>query len=248
MHGDKDSGAIWLFLWLLDKMTIINHEIGEGKVLGGKPIKFEEIKDHLPIHRITYQRWLKILREGGYIQTTRTPYGLVIIVNKAFKVFGQKTKEKRDDTGKLHLSENGENRLQADPATSLHARPATSNKTIQRQDSNKKKSIKEKRFSTLEEITPEVVEEVANQYRVPVSFVEIQLDKMRNWLEAKGKRYKNYKAGLRNWVVNDPNYSKSKIQISKPMPEYIMTPKEREDGRKQIEKIRKEKFGESQTA
>ena len=195
MHGDKDSGAIWLFLWLLDKMTIIDHEKGEGKVLGGKPIKFEDIEPSLKIHRVTYQRWLNILREGGYIQTTRTPYGLLIIVNKAFKVFGQKSDPERDVAPTLHLSENGKTPSQAYPATSLHARPATSNKTIQRQDSNKEKNLIKK------EISQEDLEEISEKYRVPIAFVALQKEKMENWQKAKGKIYKDKKAALRNWVI-----------------------------------------------
>lgn len=112
MHGDKDSGTIWLFLWLLDKMTIIDHEIGEGKVLGGKPVKFEDVKKTLSMSRRTYQTWLNILREGNYITTKRTPYGLIITIHKAFKVFGQKSDvkqtthhSKRDVSLTAHLSQ-----------------------------------------------------------------------------------------------------------------------------------------------
>lgn len=95
MGGDKGIGTVWLFLWLLDKMTIIDHEIGEGKVLGGKPISYEEIEKDLGISRRTYARWINILRDGKYITTKRTPYGIIFIVHKAFKVFNQKTGEKQ---------------------------------------------------------------------------------------------------------------------------------------------------------
>lgn len=91
MGGDKGSGAVWLFLWLLDKMTIIDEEKGEGKVLGGRPVKFEEIEKELGISRTTYVEWTKLLRQSNYIKTTRTPYGLAFVVYKAFKVFGQKS-------------------------------------------------------------------------------------------------------------------------------------------------------------
>lgn len=90
MGGDRDMGTIWLFLWLLDKMTIIDHEKGEGKVLGGKPVRFDEVQKDLMISRRTYARWIEMLRNGGYIETVRTPYGLCITVYKAFKVFGQR--------------------------------------------------------------------------------------------------------------------------------------------------------------
>lgn len=94
MGGDRNVGTIWLFMWLLDKMTIINDEIGEGKVLGGKPIKYEEVKEDLGMSRRTYIRWIEMLRDGGYIKTDRTPYGLKITVFKAFKVFNQRSASK----------------------------------------------------------------------------------------------------------------------------------------------------------
>lgn len=90
-HVEKISEAIWLFLWLLDKMTIINHETGVGKVLGGKPVKFEEVVADLGISMRTYRRWVKMLEIGGYISTTRTPYGLCFEVFNSFKVFGQRS-------------------------------------------------------------------------------------------------------------------------------------------------------------
>lgn len=93
--SQKDTGSIWLFLWFLDKMTIIDHEKGTGKVLGGKPILFDEVAADLEISRATYKRWLALLRDAGYIDTIRTPKGLSVCVNKAFKVFGQKTEDER---------------------------------------------------------------------------------------------------------------------------------------------------------
>lgn len=93
MGGDRGIGTVWLFLWFLDKMTLIDHDKGEGKVLGGKPITYEEVKEDLGISLATYKRWLVMLRKGGYISTLRTPHGLVITVYKAFKVFGRRVKE-----------------------------------------------------------------------------------------------------------------------------------------------------------
>lgn len=89
-HVNAIAEAIWLFLWFLDKMTIINHETGEGKVLGGKPIKFDEVEKELGVSRRTYERWVEILRAGEYIETIRTPYGLSITVKKAKKHFGKR--------------------------------------------------------------------------------------------------------------------------------------------------------------
>ncbi len=101
MKGEK-SGMIWLFLWCLDKMTIIDHEKGEGKVLGGKPIVYQEdIAETLLISERTYNRWISGLRKAGYIKTTRTPRGLSITVFKAFKVFGKNAGGKKSDTPQM---------------------------------------------------------------------------------------------------------------------------------------------------
>lgn len=83
-HIQNMGEAVWLYLWLLDKMTSIN-ENGVGKILGGKPIKYDDINIDLGIHRNTYTLWLNRLRDTGYINTLRTPHGLVVVVNKAQK-------------------------------------------------------------------------------------------------------------------------------------------------------------------
>lgn len=83
-HFQNMGLAIWLFIWFIDKMTKIDND-GNGRVLGGKPITYEEIKDHFDISRRTYNRWVDALRDNGYISTTRTPHGLQIVVHKAKK-------------------------------------------------------------------------------------------------------------------------------------------------------------------
>lgn len=76
--------AVWLYMWLLDKITSVN-ENGEGKVLGGKPITHLDFKVEVGVHKNTYSRYLIRLRDNGYINTVRTPRGMVIVVNKAKK-------------------------------------------------------------------------------------------------------------------------------------------------------------------
>ncbi len=87
-HREAMKESIWLFMWLLDKMTSITEE-GIGRVLGGKPIVFKEIEAELGISKRTYVDWLNNLRKHRYINTIRTPAGLVITVNKARKTFGR---------------------------------------------------------------------------------------------------------------------------------------------------------------
>ncbi|MEO0289595.1 MAG: helix-turn-helix domain-containing protein [candidate division WOR-3 bacterium] len=60
-----------------------------------------------------------------------------------------------------------------------------------------------KLYSSLKDIKDQDLEEIAHKYRVSVAFVKLALEKMTNWLEAKGKRYKNYKRALMNWVLSE---------------------------------------------
>jgi DNA-binding Lrp family transcriptional regulator len=102
-HIENMDAAVWLYLWLLDKMTSVN-ENGVGKVLGGQPITYSLINAELGLSERTYQRWVSKLRETGYIKTIRTPYGLVITVNKAEKIFSSKRTAKSGVSKKLSVT------------------------------------------------------------------------------------------------------------------------------------------------
>ena len=87
-HHEKMGNAIWLYMWLIDKVTKIDDE-GLGWVLGGKPLQIEEIK-HIP--RRSCQRYISILKKNQYITVTRTMRGVIIKVTKAKKSFGRQTR------------------------------------------------------------------------------------------------------------------------------------------------------------
>jgi hypothetical protein len=55
-HRKAMGESVWLFMWLLDKITSISDE-QIGKVLGGKPIKYEEVNNDLDITERTYRRF-----------------------------------------------------------------------------------------------------------------------------------------------------------------------------------------------
>ena len=94
-HVVAMDAAVWLYLWFLDKMTSVSEE-GIGKILGGKPIKWDEdVRPELGISERSYRRWVNRLRKHGYINTLRAPRGLIITVNKACKVFGQQSMKKK---------------------------------------------------------------------------------------------------------------------------------------------------------
>jgi hypothetical protein len=61
--------------------------------------------------------------------------------------------------------------------------------------------VKEK--SKLEDLTDDVISEIAETYKVSVGFVTLQREKLKNYCSSKGKVYKDYKAALRNFVLSD---------------------------------------------
>ena len=61
----------------------------------------------------------------------------------------------------------------------------------------------QKKGASIKNLKEEDLIDISKKYNVPLAFVMSKLDDMQNWLEAKGKRYKNYKAALSNWVKKD---------------------------------------------
>jgi hypothetical protein len=110
-HRKAMGEAVWLFMFFLDKMTSIDDK-GVGKILGGKPIKFQHISEELGISERTYSRWISCLKKYGYIGVRRTPYGLVITLNKAKKRYAKSGGYKPSDTPKVagKISQSGGNK------------------------------------------------------------------------------------------------------------------------------------------
>lgn len=101
-HVRAMGAAIWEYIWCLDKMTSINEE-GTGKVLGGKPIKIDEIADDLGRHRSNVQKNLRRLVVQRYLNIKRQKYGLSIEINKAFKKFRKSVDNSNRDIPKTHI-------------------------------------------------------------------------------------------------------------------------------------------------
>lgn len=119
--------AVWLYMWLIDKMTSIDEE-GIGKVLGGKPVKYEDVEAELGISQDTYTRWIDKLVKHPYIEAIRTPYGISYRVYKAYKHFGKRVRKNAEsnsaETRNL-LRENAESN-KTGPVTETVDTPATS--------------------------------------------------------------------------------------------------------------------------
>lgn len=90
-HRKKMGTAVWEFMWCLDKITKIDED-QIGWVLGGKPINLLDIKEDIGITEPKISKNLNKLQKEGYLKLKRTPYGLIISVNKAKKRFNQKVK------------------------------------------------------------------------------------------------------------------------------------------------------------
>jgi hypothetical protein len=60
-----------------------------------------------------------------------------------------------------------------------------------------------KSFGKKSDITDSVLEEISQNYEIPIEFVKDCWDSAQNWCEAKGKIQKNYRAFLSNWVKRE---------------------------------------------
>lgn len=58
-------------------------------------------------------------------------------------------------------------------------------------------------YSKLDGLTEVDLVDISERYRIPLPFVESKYDDLRNWCEATGKKYKDYRAALINWVKKD---------------------------------------------
>jgi hypothetical protein len=98
-HRDRMGSAVWEFLWCLDRVT--REKDGVGLVLGGKPVKIQEIVDGCRgSDPETVRLHLKILDDRKYIRRRRTPYGYSIEVLNSRK-FGIWRTEKPQNTDSL---------------------------------------------------------------------------------------------------------------------------------------------------
>jgi DNA-binding PadR family transcriptional regulator len=161
-HYEKIGESLWEFLWLIDRMTKIN-SAGIGIVLGGKPIKWHEFGFG---NRKSIYRHLKQLQSNGYIEIKRAPYGLIVTINKAKKIFGQQfleeqkfNKTKRDVSKMSHPDGTKMDKRSAENVPSLDKNvPSNKDKTV---DKTVDKNI------LLQKIAKDPSEEIKRYKRLP---------------------------------------------------------------------------------
>jgi len=95
------GGPVFLFGYLVNKTTRENcgNDGKLGIVLGGKPIRDDEIAKHYDINRKTVARFREILIKEKYIDCQRTPYGYRYTVRKSkkFGIWSEKKQPERSD-------------------------------------------------------------------------------------------------------------------------------------------------------
>ncbi|HKW87572.1 MAG TPA: hypothetical protein VJN21_02330 [Candidatus Acidoferrales bacterium] len=82
-HYARMGQAVWLYGWLVLRET--RERGGIGFVLGGRPVSYREIEEETGFSRKSLERWMQILRRGGYIETTTAPAGIIVRIQKAKK-------------------------------------------------------------------------------------------------------------------------------------------------------------------
>lgn len=59
------------------------------------------------------------------------------------------------------------------------------------------------KYSSLKSIEEKDLLEISEKYKVSLGFVKLKFETLKNYCESKGRRYKNYKSALRNFVLGD---------------------------------------------
>ncbi|HEX5430149.1 MAG TPA: hypothetical protein VFX17_03695 [Patescibacteria group bacterium] len=88
MQVNQKTSCIWVYLWLIDKITNIDKETQLGMVLGGRSLNYNQIAPELHHNIKTMRQIIRRLYSEGYIYLKRMPRGQIIAVIKAKKSFG----------------------------------------------------------------------------------------------------------------------------------------------------------------
>ena len=82
-------------------------------------------------------------------------------------------------------------------------RQLTTNKNDKKDNNEKKEGERERKISTTKFLEDKDIEEIANELSVSVKSVKWVYEKIKDYEVEKGKKYRDYKATLRNWIRRD---------------------------------------------
>lgn len=152
-------------------------------------------------HKRTLSSAIKGLIDKKLIEI-RTEDGEILNTAQKRQVAGRQHK---DFYYRLPLKKHGTKSIPRHGAKGVprHGLKSSYNKTNSyKTNSLQKNIIKRGKYSSLKNILEEDLVEIAAKYGVPLAFVKLQLEALINYCEAHGRRYKNYKAALRNFVIS----------------------------------------------
>lgn len=207
-HWENMGIAVWLYLWLIDKITSISEQ-GVGLVLGGKPITHEDlVADGLELPSSTYHRYVATLRNAGYISTKRTTNGLIIKVLKSKKRITRIDKSQPEITKqKSDLSKMGPDlskviNLKAENDKSIYN---VLDSAVDSAMTLHKEIDKEKNIFQIK--NPDVLTHALRnlQKDFPTKEVKKEYEKAKDYILSTGKTYKDYAAFFRNWLRRAPD-------------------------------------------
>jgi len=184
----RDPNVVAMFIHLL---LTVNHEQGrwQGVVIepGQKVTSLPNLAEEIGL---TYQQTrtaLFKLKSTGEITDKSTNKYRLITVNKWQEYQSDNSLERRQTTGKQQTT------------------AQSSNSNIRNKEERSKEEYKntgkpESSLDWLRSIPGEVVDGLAADYSVDSRFVQARANDVIDYCEAKGKRYANYKAALRNFI------------------------------------------------
>ena len=109
---------------------------------------------------------------------------------------------------------------------------------------NKVKCLKRNKgkYSSLSLLSEKDFQEIAEKYNVGITFVRNSFDDLENYCGAHGRRYKNYKLALMNFVKKDAQkkgVKASVVQQAPPITDIEMTEEQKEKALKKMAEVRK---------
>ena len=207
-----DPNTLKLFIYLLLSVNYENKRWRGATVKPGQIItSYQHLANELGLTYEQTRRATAKLKRTGEITYEGTPNYSLITLNK-WEMYQSKDTDK--STGR-----------RTDDAQTTHRRRTDDQQLLKKDKKDKKDKKGERKYDSLSKITNKDFEEIAAKYKTSKQFVEVIYDRLVNYCEAKGKRYRNYRAALMNWVssdvekirkeAHDKRSSKSKIAFIK---------------------------------
>ena len=177
---------------------------GFAKFLGpiGSAVYFSLCR-HADKEQLSFPSQKQIAREYGMDERTVRRYLKKLIEMKLIATERVRSDEGTWERNRYYLLDK-KGWMKPPEDTESYGSPADSNVENQRAYSPIKDThIKDTHILSLNSVTPEIIENIAQQYQVPISFVMSKYDDLVNYCERTGKKYQNYVAALRNFVKQD---------------------------------------------